>query len=450
MKINFKKAASASGACRCLFQGERSWVMGHSRGAAVALAALILLGCASGAAAEESEIGELNRKVEILTEEVEKLKLGGVAEDSYESYSGLGPAASKVYGLKDGLSIGGYGEIFYASYGDDTKKDLADTLRFILYSGYKFTDRIILNAEIEFEHANEVFVEFAYIDFLIDPAFNLRPGLLLVPFGITNEMHEPTVYNGVQRPEVERNIIPTTWRDIGIMAHGEAGGLAYKAAVLNGMKSDGFRKADWIRNGRYKGTSANAENLAYVVNLEYEVAGGLTAGGSYYFGGSGTGAGGSEVEANEKKADVSLWEMHALYKRGGLDLRGLYVEGRLDGNDAFEAAPPGSVGKKVKGWYAEAAYDVMPHIRPMTEMSLSPFVRYEDYDTHAGVFSGPRDASQHRLITTVGLGFKPVQNVVIKADYQMRDTDSSLPSGKGAGLDENKIDQLNLGVGFIF
>lgn len=45
--------------------------------------------------------------------------------------------------------------------------------RFIPYIGYKFTDSIILNAEIEFEHGantergGEVTVEFLYLDFLL-------------------------------------------------------------------------------------------------------------------------------------------------------------------------------------------------------------------------------------------------------------------------------------------
>jgi len=57
---------------------------------------------------------------------------------------------------------------------------------------------------------------------------------------------------------------------------------------------------------------------------------------------------------------------------------------------------------------------------------------------------------QDRTITTVGFAYKPIPTVVIKADYQWRDSASNLSEGKGAGLDENKIDQANLGVGFIF
>ena len=83
-------------------------------------------------------------------------------------------------------------------------------------------------------------------------------------------------------------------------------------------------------------------------------------------------------------------------------------------------------------------------------MSLTPFVRYEKYNTHKEIFTGTPDKAMDRTITTVGLGFKPHSNVVIKADYQWKGTESTLSEGKGTGLDENKIDQFNIAVGFIF
>ncbi len=401
---------------------------------------------------EGTELQEMKRQIEILTEEIEKLKLGAVAEPEYESFMGLGPAASKVYAVEKGLSLGGYGEVVYANYQESSKKDLMDTQRFVLYGGYKFSDRIIMNTELEFEHGgkSDVYVEFSYLDFLLDPLFNLRTGLVLVPIGIVNKYHEPTVYHGVFRPDVETNIIPTTWREIGLIIFGREGSLSYEAGVLNGMKSDGFDSKAWIRGGRYKGIKANGDNLALVANLEYELLTGFNMGGAYYHGETGQGDGGDEVKAGEKEGTINIWEVHAVYSHRSLDIKGLFTSGILDGNSALESAPPGEVGKEVQGWYIEAAYDMMYLIRPDSVMALSPFLRYEDYDTHKEVFTGVRDTRFSRTVTTAGLEFKPHSNVVIKTDYQWRDTESSLPAGKGAGLDENKIDQLNLGVGFIF
>jgi hypothetical protein len=427
-----------------------------------ALVVLLLLMLVSTASfAEESEIKEMKRQIEVLTEEMEKLKLGAVAEPKYESFMGLGPAASKVYGVEKGLSIGGYGEIFYNNYQHPSKKDFANAARFILYGGYKFNDWIVMNTEIEVEHAGvgnsgskspEVYNEFSYLDFLMSNSFNLRTGLMLMPIGIINEYHEPTVYNGVSRPDVELNIIPSTWRDIGVMAYGKVGGLQYNAALINGLRASSFSSGTWIRGGRQQGAQVNADVLATIARLNYEPLTDLFIGGTYYSGKADEGKGGDQDKATDKEGAVNLWEVHAQYQLKGLSLKGLYAKGSLDANDNFKAdSTLKKVGKEVEGWYVETAYDIMPLISSGSEKSLTPFIRYEAYDTNKGVFNGQsRDTTLDRKVLTYGIGFKPHPNVVIKADYQSRDTASSLSEGKGTNLDENKIDQFNLGVGFIF
>lgn len=420
-----------------------------------------LLAASLPAFAQEDRVRELEKKVDVLVEEMEKLKLGAVAEPKYESFMGLGPAASKVYGVEKGLSLGGYGEVFYNNYQHSSKKDFADAARFILYGGYKFNDWIIMNTELEFEHAGignsgskeaEVYTEFSYLDFLLSKAFNVRTGLILMPIGLVNEYHEPTVYNGVSRPDVELNIIPSTWRDIGVMAYGSMGGLKYDVALVNGLRANSFTNSTWIRSGRQQGAKVNADALASLVRINYEPLTDLLIGGAYYAGKADEGKGGDQDKSTDKEGTVNLWEVHAQYQVKGLNVRGLYARGSLDANDAFKSDTSlKKVGKDVEGWYVETAYDIMPFIKSGSEMSLTPFVRYEAYDTNKEVFAGQtHDTTLDRKVITYGLGFKPHPNVVIKADYQSRDTSSSLSEGKGTNLDENKIDQFNIGVGFIF
>ena len=93
-----------------------------------------------------NEIATLSDKIEI-------------PDYEYKQVSGLGPAASKVYGSREKLSIGGYGEMYYRRYsqfdnGDTTtnaQKTTAESniLRFIPYFGFKFNDWIIMNTEVE-------------------------------------------------------------------------------------------------------------------------------------------------------------------------------------------------------------------------------------------------------------------------------------------------------------
>ncbi|MDD2863110.1 MAG: hypothetical protein PHC99_00100 [Methylococcales bacterium] len=184
-----------------------------------------------------SEVKTLERKTDVLSQEVEKLRtnLAIPEEPKYKSMYGLGPAASKVYSMGKGLSIGGYGEAMYTNYVNNrhdaqTNKDSADLERAVIYLGYKFNDWIILNNEIEFEHAStgegseekgEVSVEFSQLDFMLNQKYNVRAGLMLMPMGFINEMHEPTTYHGNRRPDTERYIIPSTWREMGAGVFGE-------------------------------------------------------------------------------------------------------------------------------------------------------------------------------------------------------------------------------------
>ncbi len=406
----------------------------------------------------EDELTEIKRQIEVLTEEVENLRLGAVAEPEYASYTGLGPAASKVYGIERGLSIGGYGELAYANYQHDSKKDMADIYRFILYTGYKFSDRIVMNTELEFEHAGignvenrkaETTVEFMYLDFMLNSLFNIRAGYMLMPVGFINEYHEPTVYYGVFRPDVETNIIPTTWSEVGVMIYGSVGELSYKTAFVNGLRGDLFKKSSWIRGGRQKAAKVNADVGAWLVNLNYSPLPGVTIGGTYYQGLAGSGKGKDADDMTQpREGTVTLWELHGEARIKALEVRGLYTQGSIDGNEWFNST---GIGKKVRGWYVESACDVLS-ILPLSEgIALSPFVRYEDYDLNDDVFYGDTpDRTLQRTVTTVGVSFKPHPNVVVKMDYQWRDSGSTMPSGKGTGMDDGKIDQFNAGIGFIF
>ena len=148
----------------------------------VATAALVLIGFSVTADAQSAEerIKRLEEQVVALTEEAERNKYGDIFTPIEGSVHGLGPAASKVYQKDQGLSIGGYGEAIYTDY-DDEKVDTADFLRAILYFGYKFNDKWVLNTEIEIEHADEIFLEFGYLDYLHSDAVNFRAGLVLIP-----------------------------------------------------------------------------------------------------------------------------------------------------------------------------------------------------------------------------------------------------------------------------
>lgn len=116
--------------------------------------------------------------------------------------------------MATGLKIGGYGEITYND--PDSGVSEIDVQRLVMLFAYKFDDRVSFITEIEFEHVKEVYVEQAFLNYGVSDNFNLRGGLMLVPMGIVNEYHEPTTYNGVERPSLNNKLVPTTWREMGL------------------------------------------------------------------------------------------------------------------------------------------------------------------------------------------------------------------------------------------
>lgn len=410
-----------------------------------------------------SEVKTLERKTDVLSQEVEKLRtnLAIPEEAKYKSMYGLGPAASKIYQVGKGLSIGGYGEAMYTNYVKDrndpvNNKDTADLERAVIYLGYKFNDWIVLNNEIEFEHAStgeggeekgEVSVEFSQLDFLLDPKYNVRAGLMLVPMGFINEMHEPTTYHGNRRPDTERYIIPSTWREMGAGLFGEIlPGLQYRAYAVTGLNSQGFMNSG-IAEGRQGGSNAKAEDFAFTGRIDYSpnFITGLTVGTSTFLGNSGQKD--AMFDGRTFNVFTQLYEGHIQYKYRGLEFRTLGAWSHID-DTAFLNPTLGTdapLGKESFGGYVESAYDIMPLVWHNSSQYLAPFFRVERYNTLATVANG-FDASVglDRWIYQAGLSYKPIPNVVVKADYRNIQDRKIVPNGIPTG------DEFNLGFGFIY
>jgi hypothetical protein len=143
-------------------------------------------------------------------------------------------------------TIGGYGEVHYTNAtGPDTPGQV-NVRRFVVFLSHAFSERIAFRSELELEDAKieggeeggEVALEQLYVDYTLSPAATIRAGLVLPPIGIINEVHEPPTFNGVERPSFDRNVIPSTWRDIGVGLVGTlpgSSGLNYRVYLLNGL-----------------------------------------------------------------------------------------------------------------------------------------------------------------------------------------------------------------------
>lgn len=408
---------------------------------------------------DTSAIAELRRQIELITREIEQLKLGrDVVIEADTSLFGFGPAASRVYRVGQGVSIGGYGEMLYENFAGEREDgepsgatDQLDFLRAIVYVGYKFNERFLFNSELEFEHAStdgagSVSVEFAYIDWLVSEPVAIRAGMLLVPMGFLNELHEPPTFLGTTRPATESAIIPSTWRENGIGIFGERNGVSYRAYVVNGLDAignaaaaSGF-SASGLRGGRQKGSEALAEDFAGVARVDYQGVLGLLVGTSLYMGQSGhndTTATGEEIGAN-----TVIWEGHAQYKAHGFDLRGLVAIATVGDAELINAARgltgAESVGERLHGWYLQAGYDVLHRTRHRS--LLVPYVRFEQLNTQDEVPDGfETNPATDRRIVSLGLAWRPIINLIVKADYQIHSNEA-----------DTGVDQLNASIGYLF
>jgi uncharacterized small protein (DUF1192 family) len=395
----------------------------------------------------DSKTAELERRLDVLAEEIERLKIGEAATPADTSEHGLGPAASKIYRAERGVSIGGYGEFLYQDTDEESELDL---LRAVLYFGYKFNDHFVFNSEVEYEHAGEeIGVEFAYLDYLWRPQANLRAGLLLLPMGFLNELHEPTTFLGANRPETERRILPSTWSENGFGLFGEAGPFSYRTYLVAGLNATGF-EAEGLREGRQEGVESNAEDLAWTGRLDFTGVPGLLIGGSAYIGNSGEGSHGEEEEEEFALADggpeveigTRILEGHVEWKWRGLELRALAVQADLDDvadlNRALGLHGGESVGERLTGQYVQLGYDLLAGRGG--EQALIPYGRWEAFNTQDRVPAGfVADPINDVEIVTFGIEYKPIDQIVIKADHQRIDNEAF-----------DGTSQFNVLLGWIF
>lgn len=73
----------------------------------------------------------------------------------------------------------------------------------------------------------------------------------------------PILFYGVERNNVEKNIIPTTWWEGGVAFNGDiVDGLSYDFAVTGGLGLDAGAGQYKIRDGRQKVSKADTQALA--------------------------------------------------------------------------------------------------------------------------------------------------------------------------------------------
>ena len=343
--------------------------------------------------------------------------------------------------IPQGVTLGGYAEVLY-NQPTNLNGEL-DVERLVMLFGYKFDDRVQFVTEIEFEHVSEVYVEQAFVNYSFINGVNIRAGLMLVPMGIISEFHEPTTFNGVERPSMDRVIVPTTWREIGIGVTGRLDGLGlrYQAYFFNGFLShDGVEGqlsgATGLRGGRQKGAKSVVDQFNLSAKLDYYGIPNLRLGLSAYAGR--TQAVDEQNAIPGSDIGLAMLGLDARFKRKNISARAQFIQANLSDTDAYNMLTGSDLGSALGGYYIETAYNLLPLIN---RQRLDAFVRYESYDTHKKVGASiARNPAFEREEWTLGLSYHMSIGTVFKIDYQSKRT----------GMTDSQFGQFNVGVGVWF
>src|SRR6266545_4531587 len=252
---------------------------------------------------------------------------------SFTAAALLTASTSQLGSAQESTTIGGYGEIHYTNRSGRNTPAEVNLRRFVVYLAH------------------------AFLDYRFSDRLTLRTGLVLIPVGIINETHEPPTFNGVDRPAFDHDVIPTTWRELGVGIVGAlpvAEGLSYRLYVVNGLKASGFSDAEGIREGRQEGRNASFANPSLTGRLEW-VRPGLRVGGSFWYGG--TTGGDSLLGTGAFTAPVALLSADARYERGPVALRGVVATISVSDADTINALYGTAVGSRISGGYVEGAYN---------------------------------------------------------------------------------------------
>jgi hypothetical protein len=394
-----------------------------------------------------------------------------------------------------GLRLGAYGEVKFGSRQNPDHKGQwqsgFDAARLVLLPTFQFTDDIVFNAEIEFEHAGSGFdeddklhgtaeIEQLFIDFKVSPYFNIRsPGIDLVPIGYINQHHEPTLFYSVNRPELADRLVPTTWAVPAAGAYGKiVDDLSYQFQVSSSLEDfgSGF-DARSDRNsplpfptGYAPGISGKdglifarpprgdfrqlSNDLGYAFRLNYtpSFVPGLAGSSSVYFTANTTPRDAySDTGLPLHHSSLTMVDSELRYRMPGtgFEARGEYVQvffghpANLRANN--DTDPTNNVGRTMYGLSGEVAYHFSIGTYLGSAWQAVPFYRYTYEDLQTKGFSGsdlntPTGAGKLQF-HTAGLAVFPTPQLVLKLTYE------KVLSHEHGGP---KTDSILGGVGFHF
>ena len=393
-------------------------------------------------------------RISALEGEIKELKVVGVArketsakiDDVLTKSSALEKSAGRTFNIDSGnpvrggprLNLGGYTEFTYIDRGDTIGQ--FNQLKTVAELGAQINERIKLYIEVEQENGDtiegegggegEFEIEQAWLDYSINKAINFRAGSILVPVGHFNLYHEGFINNLVDRPLVDRWVIPTTWYEEGMGFHGtvldtDSLGISYEAYVYNAANARNINSEVGFREMRNEGHPPIYDGKSGAARVAFEPARrfkqfadfleiGVSGFVSSFKGFNGKTEDGDSINLHDGRIQVTA--LDATYEKWNLGVRGEVAFSHMDsgGNETQ---------RKQDGWgyYIEGFYKFWPKF-----LNSSPFGK--DFKDPKLVFAARydwvdlnRDSLDQRDMgrVTVGIGYRPLPNTVFKFDYQV-------------------------------
>ena len=368
--------------------------------------------------------------------------------------------------------LGGYVDAMYNNLArqnlDNPSRHSFGQQRLVPFIYADITDHVKFAAELEFERGGtnapqgtdgSMTVEFAQIDYLFDEAINARAGILLMPVGKFNLLHDSPLNDLVDRPMVSRIVIPSTWFQAGAGAYGtlypsSQSKLDWELYAVNGMSQTAGAITDQGTRGARGSVSRDRDDSKAVVGrVAFSPMLGIEVAGSGYH----------DVYKQESvTADagrISIFALDWTLQRGPFELIGESAWARISENNATGVAGSGIGPGSMQGYYIQGNYHFMPEFlkkwapKHFTDAStFTAVVRWEqvDTDTDDRTRNPPNTFGNRRELDrlTLGLNFRPIEDTVFKFDWQFNTQKNALGLVNATGDMGNSNSPMD-GDGFL-
>ncbi len=318
-----------------------------------------------------------------------------------------------------GTYVGGYADFEYRSKQDGKQK--FEVLRMVPFIYGDIAPGLRFATEIEIEHGGatstgggDAKIEFAILDYeLMGEALGLRAGLVLIPLGKFNLIHDSPINDLNDRPNVSRFILPSTFFEPGAGFFGttylDPAKIDYQFYLTQGFNggSDGkgkFSTTSGLRGARsaVNGGGDNNENTAATGRLGFSPILGSEIGGSFHAG--------TWDNAGQNMLYVAALDWGFQWKN--VEFLGEYGNATIEGSTNTATVP-----SRMDGYYAQVNYHFLQDaVRPGSV--FTGVVRWDHTDLDLLNQASAQTANSTQRLT-VGLNFRPIEQTVFKIDYQI-------------------------------